>query len=111
MGNSRRVLVSELSGRSNIAAMVNRPDVKDDRVLLDKVLQEVCRLENEGWQFEAADASFDLLVDRCAGTFKPQFKKLTYNVDVESSSPEDGNVRTEATVKLSSWERCSPRSG
>ena len=59
VGNSRRVLVSELSGRSNIAAMVNRPDVKDDRVLLDKVLQEVCRLENEGWQFEAADASFD----------------------------------------------------
>ena len=101
VGNSRRVLVSELSGRSNIAAMVNRPDVKDDRVLLDKVLQEVCRLENEGWQFEAADASFDLLVDRCAGTFQPQFKKLTYNVDVESSEPEDGNVRTEATVKLS----------
>ena len=34
-------------------------------------------------------------------TFQPQFKKLTYNVDVESSEPEDGNVRTEATVKLS----------
>ncbi len=101
VGNSRRVLVSELSGRSNIAAMVNRPDVKNDRILLDKVLQEVCRLENEGWQFEAADASFELLVDRSAGTFEPQFKKLAYNVDVESSGAEDGNVRTEATVKLS----------
>ena len=101
VGNSRRVLVSELSGRSNIAAMVNRPDVKNDRVLLDKVLQEVCRLENEGWQFEAADASFELLVDRSAGTFEPQFKKLAYNVDVESSGAEDGKVRTEATVKLS----------
>ena len=101
VGNSRRVLVSELSGRSNIAAMVNRPDVKNDRILLDKVLQEVCRLENEGWQFEAADASFELLVDRSAGTFEPQFKKLAYNVEVESSGAEDGNVRTEATVKLS----------
>ncbi len=101
VGNSRRVLVSELSGRSNIAAMVNRPDVKNDRALLDKVLQEICRLENEGWQFEAADASFELLVDRSAGTFQPQFKKLAYNVDVESSEAEDGNVRTEATVKLS----------
>jgi 2-isopropylmalate synthase len=101
VGNSRRVLVSELSGRSNIAAMVNRPDVKNDRALLDKVLQEICRLENEGWQFEAADASFELLVDRSAGTFKPQFKKLAYNVDVESPGAEEGNVRTEATVKLS----------
>ncbi len=101
VGNSRRVLVSELSGRSNIAAMVNRSDVKNDRVLLDKVLQEVCRLENEGWQFEAADASFELLVDRSAGTFEPKFQKLAYNVDVESCNAEDGNVRTEATVKLS----------
>ena len=100
VGNSRRVLVSELSGRSNIAAMVNRPDVKDDRALLDKVLQEICRLENEGWQFEAADASFDLLVDRSAGTFCPQFQKLAYNVEVESSGHEDGDIRTEATVKL-----------
>ena len=56
--------------------MVNRPDVKDDRVLLDKVLQEVCRLENEGWQFEAADASFDLLVDRCA--YLPTTVQETY---------------------------------
>ena len=100
VGNSRRVLVSELSGRSNIAAMVSRPDVKNDRLLLDKVLQEVCRLENEGWQFEAADASFDLLVDRCAGTYHPQFEKVNYNVDVESSDTIEGTVRTEATVKV-----------
>lgn len=98
VGNSRRVLVSELSGRSNIAALVTRPDVRADRALLDAVLAEVCRLENEGWQFEAADASFDLLVDRCAGTFRPAFTTLAYNVAVESRS--GGDVRTEATVKL-----------
>jgi 2-isopropylmalate synthase len=98
VGNSRRILVSELSGRSNIAALVSRPDVKNDRVLLDRVLAEVCRLENEGWQFEAAGASFDLLVDRIAGTFRPAFEKLAYNVAVESRAGDD--VRTEATVKL-----------
>ena len=98
VGNSRRILVSELSGRSNIAALVHRPDVKNDRALLDRVLAEVCRLENEGWQFEAAGASFDLLVDRIAGTFKPAFEKLAYNVAVESRAGDD--VRTEATVKL-----------
>ena len=103
IGNSRRILVSELSGRSNIAALVNRPDVRDDRKLLDTVLAEVCRLENEGWQFEAAGASFDLLVDRCAGTFRPAFEKLSYNVAVESRDGAAGGVAevtTEATVKL-----------
>ena len=100
VGNSRRVLVSELSGRSNIAALVTRPDVKNDRGLLDRVLAEVCRLENEGWQFEAAGASFDLLVDRCAGTFTPGFEKLAYNVTVESRDGTGVDVRTEATVKL-----------
>jgi len=100
VGNSRRILVSELSGRSNIAALVNRPDVKDDRRLLDAVLAEVCRLENEGWQFEAAGASFDLLVDRCAGTFTPAFERVSYNVAVECRDGGSGEVRTEATVKL-----------
>ena len=98
VGNSRRILVSELSGRSNIAALVTRADVKNDRTLLDAVLAEVCRLESEGWQFEAAGASFDLLVDRCAGTFTPAFVRDSYNVDVESRG--DGDVRTLATVKL-----------
>jgi len=103
IGNTRRILVSELSGRSNIAALVSRPDVRDDRKLLDTVLAEVCRLENEGWQFEAAGASFDLLVDRCAGTFRPAFEKLSYNVAVESRDGGGGasaDVTTEATVKL-----------
>jgi 2-isopropylmalate synthase len=98
VGNSRRVLVSELSGRSNIAALVTRADVKNDRALLDKVLAEVCELENQGWQFEAAGASFDLLVDRLAGTFRPIFTCERYNIDVESRG--DGDIRTLATVKL-----------
>lgn len=98
VGNSRRILVSELSGRSNIAALVTRADVKNDRALLDRVLAEVCRLENEGWQFEAAGATFDLLVDRLAGTFRPLFTRDSYNVDVESRG--EGDIRTLATVKL-----------
>jgi 2-isopropylmalate synthase len=102
VGNSRRILVSELSGRSNIQALVTRPDLRHDRALLDRVLAEVCRLENEGWQFEAAGASFDLLVDRCAGTFRPVFEKLAYNVAVESRADgaEGHDLLTEATVKL-----------
>jgi 2-isopropylmalate synthase len=103
VGNTRRILVSELSGRSNIQALVRRPDVKADRALLDRVLAEVCRLENEGWQFEAAGASFDLLVDRCAGTFRPAFETLAYDVAVGNRAAGAGAeplVSTQATVKL-----------
>ena len=100
VGNSRRVLVSELSGRSNIAAVVKHPDIKQDRALQEKVLSEICRLENEGWQFEAAEATFDLLVERVAGTFTPQFERISYHVLVESRDGRGGELRTEATVKL-----------
>ena len=67
VGNERRVLVSELSGRSNIVAMAGRHNIHDDPKLMDKILARVVSLENAGYQFEAADGSFDLLVRRCAG--------------------------------------------
>lgn len=98
VGNERRILVSELSGRSNIIARTTRSDLQDNRELMDKILQQVVELENEGYQFEAAEASFDLLVNRCAGTFKPHFERLNYHVNVETD--QDGKVTTVATVKL-----------
>ena len=98
VGNERRILVSELSGRSNIMAMTQRHGVQDDKGLMEKILAEVVRLENQGFQFEAAGASFDLLVARCAGKFEPHFEKLKYHVEV--GSDESGEVVTEATVKV-----------
>lgn len=109
VGNERRILVSELSGRSNIEAMAGRFKIQQDRDLMDRILARVVTLENEGYQFEAAEASFHLLVNKTSGSYRPHFERLTYSVKVESarepSSPldsvEDGaNVRTEATVKL-----------
>ena len=55
-------------------------------------------MENQGYQFEAAEASFDLLVRKCAGTFFPHFERIKYHVEVGVG--EDGRVTTEATVKL-----------
>ncbi len=98
VGNERRILVSELSGRSNIMALTARYNIQDDRELMDKILAEVVSLENCGYQFESAEASFDLLVRRCAGTFTPHFERLTYHVGVEGDAQR--GVLTEATVKL-----------
>jgi 2-isopropylmalate synthase len=122
VGNERRILVSELSGRSNIVALTTKHNLQNDRQLMDRILSQVVTLENQGYQFEAAEASFDLLVRRIAGTFKPHFDTLKYHVSVESteisndastptrSASEGGHSplnthdspppQTEATVKL-----------
>jgi 2-isopropylmalate synthase len=98
VGNERRVLVSELSGRSNIAALTAKNNLQADSVLMEKVLREVVEKENRGYQFEAAEASFDLLVQRAAGTFQPHFELLHYRVNVETNV--EGRTITEAAVKL-----------
>jgi len=98
VGNERRVLVSELSGRSNIIALATKHDLHEDRALMEEILLQVVEMENQGYQFEAAEASFDLLVQRCAGKFQPHFERIKYHVDVETN--EHGEVITEATVKL-----------
>ncbi|MEZ6116408.1 MAG: citramalate synthase [Pirellulaceae bacterium] len=98
VGNQRRILVSELSGRSNIISKMTKSDLQEDRQLMDKILSQVVSMENQGYQFEAAEASFDLLVKKAAGTFQPHFQRLKYHVEV--GCREDGELVTEATVKL-----------
>jgi 2-isopropylmalate synthase len=98
VGNERRVLVSELSGRSNLMAMTQRHKIPNDSELMDTILSQVVSLENSGYQFEVADGSFDLLVRKCLGTFRPHFERLSYHVNVETNAA--GEIRTEATVKI-----------
>lgn len=98
VGNERRVLVSELSGRSNIIAKTTKYRIDQDNALMAKILERVVDLENEGYQFEAAEASFDLLVRKEAGVYKPKFQRMHYRVNVETTAGQ-GTI-TEATVKL-----------
>ena len=98
VGNERRVLLSELSGRSNIAALTQRLNLRPDSELMDKILAEVVSKENEGYQFEAADGTFHLLVKKCMGTFRPHFDTLHYHVNVDNKA--GGEVTAEAVVKV-----------
>jgi 2-isopropylmalate synthase len=98
VGNERRFLISELSGKSNILAELEKAKLTQDKMLARKILTRVQELENEGYQFEAANASFGLLVRKVLGTFKPSFELIKYHVAVEKKH-QDGVV-TEATVKL-----------
>ncbi len=99
VGNERRILVSELSGRSNITALTAKHQLADDKALMDAILKQVVDLEAQGYHFETAEASFDMLVQRVAGTFKPHFERLKYHVGV--STLGNGQPITEATVKIS----------
>ena len=98
VGNERRILVSELSGRSNITALTAKHNLTDDKTLMDNILKQVVDLEAQGYHFETAEASFDMLVRRAAGTFKPHFDRLKYHVGVSTQGA--GAPVTEATVKI-----------
>ena len=99
VGNSRRVLISELSGRSNLVANAGgKFNLKDRPEDLKKVLNRLMELENQGYVFEAADASFDLLVRKTLNTHKPFFDLHGFRVMTEVD--DCGVSVTEATVKI-----------
>jgi 2-isopropylmalate synthase len=96
VGNNRRVLISDLSGRANLLAKARELGLKlaQERIILD----EIKRLEHSGYEFEAAEASFELLVNRL--TRKPQsyFELLGFRVIDEHRG---GSITaSEATVRI-----------
>src|SRR5262249_42352924 len=98
VGNERRILVSELSGQSTILTKTTKYQLAHDRPLMQKILTRVQDLETSGYEFEAAEASFDLLVQKAAGLYRPKFERLAYRVNIEADA--DGIPVTEATVKV-----------
>jgi 2-isopropylmalate synthase len=98
VGNERRILVSELAGQSSILAKTSKYAIQNDRAVMVKILNQVQDLENAGYEFEAAEASFDLLVKRALGVYQPKFERLSYRVNVESNA--SNALTTEATVKV-----------
>lgn len=98
VGNERRILLSELSGQSTVLAKTTKYAITHDRALMAKILNQVQDLEHAGYEFEAAEASFDLLVKKIVGQYQPKFERLGYRVNVEASFT--GQPITEATVKL-----------
>jgi len=98
IGNERRFLISELSGSASVLAKLENQKLVTDKALAQKILKAVQNLENEGYQFESAEASFEILVKKTLGTYKPSFDLVKYHVDVERNT--DGEIITEASVKL-----------
>jgi len=102
VGNQRRILVSELSGGSNVlmkAAEVGIPELADDKAAVRRVLDEIKRKENAGYSFESADGSFKILVQKVMKTHQPFFELEGFRVIVEKRG-RDEPCLSEATLKL-----------
>ncbi|MEA2208320.1 MAG: 2-isopropylmalate synthase [Solirubrobacteraceae bacterium] len=103
VGNGRDVLVSELSGKGTVVEKADEaglalPQGKQGDAFAQRVVERVKELEHEGFQFEAADGSFELLMRKEAGTYEPLFRLESWRVLVEKRA--DGKVATEATIKV-----------
>jgi 2-isopropylmalate synthase len=98
VGNQRAVLPSELSGKATIRAQAEQVGLELDDAAAARAVEELKRREHDGYHYEAAPASFELLLRRQAGTYKPLFKLESFRVVVEKHA--GGEVTTEATIKV-----------
>lgn len=100
VGNRRRVLVSDLSGKSNIRYKSEQLgiDLDTQSEEVPGIVQKLKKLENEGYQFEAAEASFELLVQKMTNEWQDFFRLEGFRIIVEKNV--SGDSRTEATIRL-----------
>ncbi|MFL5845588.1 MAG: citramalate synthase [Solirubrobacteraceae bacterium] len=98
VGNRRDLLVSELAGRGTVTEKAGAAGIDVDEASVSRIVERVKALEHEGFQFEAADGSFELLVRKEAGEYEPLFRLESWRVIVEKRA--DGKVETEATIKI-----------
>lgn len=102
VGNERKFLMSEVAGRSTLVEKIKKyaPDVEKDSPIATEIINRVKELEFEGYQFEGADGTFELLVRRALGTYQPFFTLENFKIIEDNASDDDG-FNASAMVKLS----------
>lgn len=99
VGNRRRFLLSELSGKTNILVKAKelnlKMDKKDPRT--KKILELLQNLENQGYQFEAAGSSFELLMNKALGKYKDFFKLEGFSIVIEKKGKK---ITSKASVRI-----------
>ena len=100
VGGSRRVVVSDLSGKSNILYKAREMGINIDSLGTDtgRIVSEIKMLEEDGYQFEAADGSFKILMEKITGRFKPLFTLKSFRVIIEKN--EDRPCAAQAIIKI-----------
>jgi 2-isopropylmalate synthase len=101
VGNRQRVLLSDNTGRSGVAGKIGALgfDVSKDHPQLQELLGHLKDLERDGYQFEGAEGSFELMVRKALGGHQPSFELLGLRVLVEKRHAKEVPI-TEATIKI-----------
>jgi 2-isopropylmalate synthase len=91
VGNSRRILISDLAGRSNVIYKLKELEilegVSDENIL--EILSELKKLENQGYEFEGVDASFELLVKRISNQYIPKIELVETEINTRQIVPSN----------------------
>jgi 2-isopropylmalate synthase len=98
VGNSREVLISELAGKGSVLSHAERAGIRLNDEAAARAVERLKEREHAGYQYEAADASFELLLRREAGEYESLFRLESFRVVTEKRA--NGAVETEATVKI-----------
>ena len=105
VGNSRRVLVSDLSGKSNVEYKAKELGVELGKNGFDsrQIASEIKQMEQEGYQFDSADGTFKILLEKFTDQFKPHFALESFRVTIEKD--KDQPCSAHATIKISVGDR------
>jgi 2-isopropylmalate synthase len=106
VGNSRRVLMSEVAGRSTILARINAvdPTLAKDSPETRRIMDRLKELEHDGYQFEAAESSFELIVRKMLGRYTPFFELVEFKVIVGEPSLNEMNSSVIIKVRVGEQE-------
>jgi len=100
VGNGTRVVVSDKAGRATLSMKATELGLELDERAIASILEQLKTLENEGYHFEVADGSLELLLRRATGWEQNFFEVESYRVITDHSGDEVGSTTTEATVKV-----------
>ena len=100
VGNKRRVLVSDLSGKSNIVFKADElgVDLESDTDKIPEIVRQLKQLEHEGYEFEAAEGSLELLIKKLKNEYRNYFNLQGFRILIEKN--ESDEIRSEATVRM-----------
>ncbi|MHB8422573.1 MAG: citramalate synthase [Leptospirales bacterium] len=106
VGNTQRILLSEHSGRSNMIEKARQYGIplESDSPHVQQLLTTLKELEHEGYQFEGAEASFELLMRSVSGSFKPFFEVDFFHVLMEQKGQNEEGL-SEATIRVRVGDR------
>lgn len=113
VGNIRRFLMSEVSGRSTILSSIRKvkPDITKDSEETSCIIDELKRLENAGYQFEGAEASFELLIRRVLGKHRRLFEVKDFKVISEVPGSREDNASAFIKVRAGGKEEITAADG